>query len=902
GDQLPIIFILIDLLVMVGSILYAHYTQKFSGLAILGFFFIATAGFAILMQTLFFLNEYQMVSLKFIYGFFFVGFFFFYILIFIHIGSVIASHFTAVQIKRVTGVINTGIPIGGALGGITLVTLLNFFHIKPQSLIIVLAIACLVAFWLLRIIESRLSPVRAGTAEFRSHKTPLQELFVAFKYIIGSQLMIFMSLGLIVFVIGSKLLEYEYQAIIYPNIFPGTTHRATFFATYEIFANFAWLLIQLFLTSRIVVNLGVGASNLVYPILSATASLALFLYFYLKSTEYIQGSELIMLTLGIFTHFINQEMRGALRTPVSNLLFNAIPPNLWGTNKAFINGIVFPLSTILVSIFLILMTRSHSIKEVEQLSYLLPLIALIVSLLGILIALPQWVAYNKGMFGLLSRELFDSRMDIRTTHKIEGLKQAVEEKLNSSDPYHIIGALEMIRLLKIEHFSPYIGQLLLKSKSYEIKRHCLSTLAVFPRSNAILTYLLGALVVEEDYQTLSLILKNLAGYSTTDFCGEVERFLGHPAPEVFVTASLCLYHHPLYQRKQNIERKILARLMGDSNSPHFSLYLYALGELQQTQYHEVVLPFLESSHVDVRIAAFTAYLRILADQLDSYQPQLLIALNSPIKEIKIIALQALKKCRPLAQWDTVIQLLSDKDRTLVNESKALLRIHLPTCQPILLTYLFSDKISTQQRFEVLSLVYHQLNNKQHLQLQQDAHKSLKRFVRIQWLLKLHQSKTKSSKTHPLIAKVLQEVAEDYLSHVLTVITYLSGKNQEFFQRVNRGLLSTSRANQGNALEVLSNSGEKILTNKVLRYFEERINDIQCFNRIYLALFSEVLSVAETHYDSLLQALEHDMIKACLSYIEFEKNGDLNLAIHDKKVVELLTGVPTLVRNPMDLRN
>ncbi|OQW94306.1 MAG: hypothetical protein BWK79_06525 [Beggiatoa sp. IS2] len=813
----------------------------------------------------------------------------------------IASHFTAVQIKRVTGVINTGIPIGGALGGSTLVILLNLFQIKPQSLVIVLALTCLIAVWLLRLIEVRLSPVRAGTAEFRSHKTPLQELLAAFKYITGSQLMIFMSLGLVVFVIGNKLLEYEYQVIIYPKIFPDATHRATFFATYEVFANLAWLLIQLFLTSRIVVNLGVGASNLVYPVLSAIASFALFFYFYWKSQGYVQESVTVTLALGIFAHFINQEMRGALRTPVSNLLFNAIPPNLWGTNKAFINGIVFPLSTIMVSVFLILMTSTTPSNyleiryPLEQLSYLLPLIALVVSILGIIIALPQWVAYNKGMFGLLSRELFDSRMDINTSNKIEGLKHAVEEKLNSSDPYHVIGALEMIRLLKIEHFSSYVGHLLLKTKVHEIKQYCLSTLAVFPRSSAILTYLLGALIIEEDYQTLSLILKNLAGYPSADFCKEVEEFLGHPAPEVFVAASLCLYHHPLYQRKQNIERKILARLMGNSDSPHFSLYLYALGELQQVHYHEVVIPFLESSHVDIRIAAFTAYLRILADQLDSYQPQLLIALNSPIKEIKIIALQALKKCRPLADWSVITQLLGDKDRILVNESKELLRINLQTCKPFLTTQIFSDKISTQQRFEILSLIYNQLNDEQYHQLQQEAHKSLKKFVRIHWLIKLHLSRARSSKTHLLIAKVLQEVAEDYLLHVITVITYSSGKNQEFFQRVSRGLLSTSRANQGNALEVLSNAGEKFLTNKVLRYFEERINDIQGFNRIYMVLFSEALTVAETHYDSLLLGLEHDFIKACLSYIEFEKSGHLNLAIHNKKIVELLTGVPTLIR-------
>lgn len=112
GDKLPLMFILIDLAVMVGSLVYAHYTKKFSGLKILGFFLLSTAIFSIIAQLLFVLTKQNWV-----YGFFFVGFFFFYILISIHTTSVVASYFTAHQVKRVTPVVNAGIPIGGALGG-----------------------------------------------------------------------------------------------------------------------------------------------------------------------------------------------------------------------------------------------------------------------------------------------------------------------------------------------------------------------------------------------------------------------------------------------------------------------------------------------------------------------------------------------------------------------------------------------------------------------------------------------------------------------------------------------------------------------------------------------------------------------------------------------------------------
>jgi ATP/ADP translocase len=278
GEKLPLMFIFIDLSVMMGSMLYARYTNKFSGLNILGFFLLSTALFSVIAQLLCTLTTYWWPQQNWVYGFFFVGFYFFYILISIHTGSVVASYFTAVEARRVTPIINAGIPIGGALGGGILIVLLNVFQFHPQQLILVLALACLGAFWLARIINAK--PIRTGNnAQSVVQKNLLRDLIAAFKNIITSKLMIYMSLGLMLFVIGNKLLEYHYQTIIYYQVFPDPTRRATFFATYEVFANLAWLFVQLFLTSRLLVKWSVGASNVLYPVLSATAALALFIYF-----------------------------------------------------------------------------------------------------------------------------------------------------------------------------------------------------------------------------------------------------------------------------------------------------------------------------------------------------------------------------------------------------------------------------------------------------------------------------------------------------------------------------------------------------------------------------------------------------------------------------------------------
>ncbi len=891
GDKLPIMYILIDLAAIMGFLRYAHYTNKFNGLSILKFLLLSTALFSIIAQILFLLTTYWWTQQKWVYGFFFVGFSFFFILISIHAGSVVASYFTAVQIKRVTSIVNAGIPIGGILGGSSLLFLLSFFHIPPQYLVGVFSCACIGAFLLLRLVNIHLSPVR----EMQSRGTylnPLRELISAFKYTLSSKLMIFMSLGLILFVITQKILEYQYQTVIYFNIYKNDDERIAFFATYEIFANLILLFFQLFLTSRIVMKMGVGASNMLYPVLTTIMALTLLIYFYSKMQGLISDSSMIMmLSLGIITQFVNQEMRWALRTPTNNLLFNAITPSLWGSNKAFINGIVFPLSTFLAGGLIIVITGANSSMigltlnfSEEQAYYLLPLIAVIVSFFGIIVALPQWAAYNKEMFESLNKKVFERRLNKISGKPSNNLKQMIQQKLNSTDPEHLTVVLEVIRVLRLNNFVNQVGNLLLNTQDFEIKKHCINTLAALPQSQSNLAYLVEALHTEKEATVLPLILKDIAQFKSVNLNEDIEKLLTHPSALVFVEASLCLHAHPRYKRKQLIEKNILENIQ---KLPDKALYLYALGELRQAHYSNIVLPFLRNEKSEIRVAAFTAFIRMLENQLEPHKPRLIDALNSRDKEIKLESLKALKKCKPLDDWTPIIRLLKERDRSLVTESKELLRLSLNLCNLTLIEHLFSNKISVQQRFEILSLIYPKLNDKQRQRLREDGNNALKKFVQMNGLLKLHESLEQTNKVNDLITKILQEIIEEHLLHVLTIITFASEQNLEFFQRVSVGLLSLNRANQGNALEVLSNAREKYLTERVIKYFEERVNNLKATRRIHLVLFEEYLKIDKKRYYPLLFALEHDMLKACLLYLEQEKIGSFKLNNANKNVRKLL---------------
>ena len=164
---------------------------------------------------------------------------------------------------------------------------------------------------------------------------------------------------------------------------------------------------------------------------------------------------------------------------------------------------------------------------------LMPFLLVQYPLVGIVVAVPQWVAYNDGVFGLLNRDLFNQRTDIGSGSR-GTLKQVIEQKLSSSDRYHVVAALEMIRVLKLNYFVNQIGNLLLKTQNFQIKESCINTLTSLTKTNANITYLIESLKTDKDSQILPLILRSLARFKMINFNNTIEKLLSHPSPSVFV--------------------------------------------------------------------------------------------------------------------------------------------------------------------------------------------------------------------------------------------------------------------------------------------------------------------------------------------------------------------------------
>jgi hypothetical protein len=601
GDILPQVFMLIDFSAMLGFFVYAHYTKKYSEIKILRFLFLAVLLFCGLLVLLF------ASQLPWVYGWFFIGFLFFYILISIHFGSVLAAYFTPVQLKRLTGVILAGLPIGGVLGGALLGFSLRW--IEPQQLpwlVLLSMVAYSLAIVLLKKVNY-FNSIRSSLEHKSQNKSLRSEWYAGWHYLIHSKLMIYMAASLLLFVVASKLLEYQYQAMIYPQQYPDAHQRAHFFAFYDMLANSLWL--------------------------------------------------------------------------------------------------VFPLATFMASSSLLLLKEHFNSVD---LATVLPRIGFGLSLLAVILVLPQWRAYNSGVFRLLKRNFIPDYQQ-----QNQDFEEQLCRSLRHNDPQQVRLALDLMQSFGLTQCLPQVLHLLKTCKQIDIKHLCINTLLVLsPKTHAI-DYLINALKIEHQSHTQALLLNKLAQFRhySAEQIALIETFLWHPAPAVFCAACLCLYPCPNYPQQSALLRRLLLRL-NHPKLPQFALYLQTLGDLRQTQYSHLVLPFLNHPQADIQLAAFKAHINLLQGQLNPYKERFLTALTSQHKEMKMAALDALKACSPPRKWQAVIGLLGSKDRLLCDKSKALLWLNLKSAKGALFKRVLDEYTPTSERLQALSIVYPVLNGQQ----------------------------------------------------------------------------------------------------------------------------------------------------------------------------------------------
>jgi len=324
-EYLPIMYIILGFLLFLTSTIYAAFADR---LPPEKFFKILNAILILLLLCAWLSMSY--FSFEHIYPIYFLIYEIASELLVIHATLYLAKNMDALQAKRLTPVILAGSQIGTIIGGLFLA--LSAPLLGVQNLLIVwcvlLGISIMMIIW---------HHSRTGNSLYFRHqrrnanklKQSVHDISVGVKFMNKSDLVRFSSFALFFMVIVFYILCYSTNKI-YNSVFKTEESLTAFYGVLVVVTNSLALLLQLFVTSRVIKHFGIKKVNLFFPFSTILCYIALIFSFTLPA--------------GILTSINKDSIMPAFRNPVRNLFYNALPSYIQGRARAMSVVIVIPLA------------------------------------------------------------------------------------------------------------------------------------------------------------------------------------------------------------------------------------------------------------------------------------------------------------------------------------------------------------------------------------------------------------------------------------------------------------------------------------------------------------------------------------------------------------------------------
>lgn len=267
------------------------------------------------------------------------------------------SIFDAREAKRLFGFIGTGAIAGAIFGGY----LTNYLApgIKTENMILVgagfVAVSILLLFVILSHTRQRMHSARDGKARISDESSPSDN---PIRLIAESKHLIFLSVLICVGVCVGNLADYQFSAIASRSI-ADEDKLTAFFGFWMSNLNVLSLLLQMFLTGRIIRHYGAGTALFFLPAGLLVGTIAVMVSPVLWTAIFIKTSD------GAFKHSINRSG--------TELLFIPIPAGVKNKVKTFIDIVIKNMATGFAGLFLILLTTvfHFSVQHVGYLNALL---------------------------------------------------------------------------------------------------------------------------------------------------------------------------------------------------------------------------------------------------------------------------------------------------------------------------------------------------------------------------------------------------------------------------------------------------------------------------------------------------------------------------------------------------
>jgi AAA family ATP:ADP antiporter len=232
--------------------------------------------------------------------------------------------FTPEQGRRLFGLIAAGATIGAIFGSSVTASLARY--VSPIFLLLAAGVLLEVAVWSVGRL-SRLSPTLQRQPAVGGAEAPIGgSVFAGITHVFRSSYLLNVSLFLLLFAITSTFLYFQ-QAGIVSRSFSDRGAQTAFFAAVDLLVNVLTLLVQLFLTGRILLLLGVALTLGVLPALTVVGFGALALLPTIMAVAVFQ--------------ILRRAADYAIARPTREILFTVVPREDRYKAKSFIDTVVY---------------------------------------------------------------------------------------------------------------------------------------------------------------------------------------------------------------------------------------------------------------------------------------------------------------------------------------------------------------------------------------------------------------------------------------------------------------------------------------------------------------------------------------------------------------------------------
>ena len=267
--------------------------------------------------------------------------------------------FSSEQSKRLFGLIAAGASIGAIVGSSVTAGLAR--HVSPIFLLLGAAVLLEIAVFSVGRL-SRLSPaLHHGPAAPAADEAPIGgSIFAGITRAFGSRYLVNVSLFVLLFTVTSTILYFQQAGIVSHSI-SGRGAQTAFFATVDLCVNILTLAIQLFLTGRIVVLLGVALTLGLLPVVTIIGFSALALMPTIAAVAVFQ----VLRRAGDY----------AITRPTREVLFTVVPREDRYKAKSFIDTVVYRAGD-QIGAWSVALLRGAGLGAAEMALVALPLAAL----------------------------------------------------------------------------------------------------------------------------------------------------------------------------------------------------------------------------------------------------------------------------------------------------------------------------------------------------------------------------------------------------------------------------------------------------------------------------------------------------------------------------------------------